>query len=139
MNGLKNYLKTSFSKSVLFDTGVLVDFLVGDKKVISFFEEYVFSGQLTPTISTLTVSELFMAARNKKEEAELEQWLKGLFDILPLNYDVAKTAGLMKRNNKTRPPDAIIAATANFYKLPLVTTSPEEYRGLDLRLFGPHI
>jgi len=139
MNELRNYLKTSFSKGVLFDTGVIVDFLVGDKKVIAFFEEYVFTGQLTPIISSQTLSELFMATRNKKEEGELDQWISSTFDLSELTYEIAKQAGLLKRGNGIRVGDSVIAATALTHKIPLITTTPELYRKADLKIFKPHI
>ena len=139
MNELRNYLRTSFNKSVLFDTGVIVDFLVGDKKVKAFFEEYVFSGQLTPVVSSHTISEVFMAARNKKEETELEQWLSNIFDMSEINYEISKQAGLLKRGNGIRVGDAVIAATASTMRIPLVTTTPEAYRRADIRVFKPHV
>jgi predicted nucleic acid-binding protein len=121
----------------LFDTGVIVDFLVGDKKVQSFFDEYVFSGQLTPVISAQTLAELFMAARNKREETELEQWLSKVFDVCEVSALVAKEAGLLKRGNGIRAGDTTIAATASVLKIPLVTTTPELYRRAEIRTFKP--
>jgi predicted nucleic acid-binding protein len=135
MNGLRNYLKTSFSKSVLIDTGVLVDFLVGESKARDFFEEFVYSGQLTPVVSAHSVSELFMAARNKKEETDLERWVGSVFDIADVDYAVAKAAGLLKRGNGIRVGDTIIAATASVLRIPLVTTIPDSYRRAQIKTF----
>jgi predicted nucleic acid-binding protein len=122
----------------VFDTGIVVDFLVGDKRAKAFFDEHVLSGQVTPVLSPQSVSELFMATRNKKEEAELEQWLSAVFDIAPLSYEVGKEAGLLKRSNGIRASDAIIASTAKILRVPLVTTKPELYRRSGLRTFKPY-
>jgi len=139
MNVLRDYLKTSFSKSVLFDTGVLVDFLVGDKRIMAFFEEYVFPGRLTPVVSAQTVFEVFMATRNKREETEIEQWISGLFDIVEVSYDIAKQGGVLKRSNGIRAGDCIIAATAQQKNMPLVSTNPEAYRKANIRAFKPYL
>ncbi len=138
MNDLRNYLKTSFSKSALLDTGVIADFLVGDKRVREFFEEFVFSGQMTPVVSTQTVCELFMAVRDKREETSLDNWLSTVFDIADIKYEIARDAGRLKRGNGARTGDAIIAATAAALRLPLVTTKPELYRKAEIKLFRPH-
>ena len=138
MNELTIYLKRSFNKRVLLDTGIVVDFLAGESKAKSFFEEHVFSGQLTPVISSQTVSELFMATRNKKEETELDQWLSKVFERADLNYEIAKQAGLLKRGNGIRVGDTVIAATALTLGVPLVTTIPESYRRAKVRTFKPY-
>jgi len=138
MNDLRNYLKTSFNKSALFDTGIIVDFLVGDSKTKAFFEEFVFSGQLTPVVSSQTVCELFMAARNTKEETDLNHWMSSVFDMAEVTYGIAKQAGLMKRGNGARSGDALIASTALSLGLPLITTKPELYRKADMKIFRPY-
>ncbi len=138
MNDLRNYLKTSFNKSVLFDTGLIVDFLVGDPKTRLFFEDFVFSGHLTPVISAQTVCELFAAARNTKEESHLNYWLTNVFDVVEITYEIGKRAGLMKRNSGIYLGDAIIASTSILLGIPLVTTRPELYRKTDIRIFRPY-
>jgi predicted nucleic acid-binding protein len=138
MRELTNYLKTSFNKRALFDTGILADFLIGEKKAKSFFEEHVFSGELTPAVSTQSIAELFMAVRNKKEEIEIEQWLSSVFDISDLDYSTAKDAGLLKRGKAARTGDSIIAATAKRLSIPIVTTCPDHYRNMDVKIFKPY-
>jgi predicted nucleic acid-binding protein len=122
----------------VFDTGIITDFLVGGKKSKLFFEEHVFSGEVTPVISAQTVAELFMAARNKKEEAELDQWVSSLFDIADLDYATAKQAGLLKRGKSARTGDMIVASAAKSLGIPLVTTIPEAYKGTEVKLFKPY-
>jgi predicted nucleic acid-binding protein len=138
MKELTNYLKTSFNKRALFDTGMIVDFLVGDKRANAFFEEHVFTGQFTPVISSQTVSELFMATRNKKEEMALEQWLSGVFDMAEASYSISKDAGIIKRSCGIRASETAIAATAKSLGIPLVTTIPEAYRSSGIKTFKPY-
>lgn len=138
MNELRNYLRTSFNKSVLFDTGVILDFLVGDKRAKAFFEEFVFPGQLTPVISVQTASELFMAARDKGEETDLDHWLSSVFDITPISYDISKHAGLLKRGKGLSASGAVLAATSVALRIPLATNSPEAYKKANIRAFKPY-
>ena len=138
MKELTNYLKTSFNNRALFDTGLMVDFLIGDKRAASFFEEHVFTGQFTPVISSQTVAELFMATRNKKEEMALEQWLSSVFDMAEANYSISKEAGLLRRSNGVRAAETLIAATAKSLGIPLVTTIPEAYRNSGVKTFKPY-
>jgi len=138
MSDLNGYLKTSFDKRVLFDTGVVVDYLMGDKRAQAFYAEFVFTGQLTPVLSAQSVCELFMAVRNKKEDGDLAQWLLSVFDIANVDYKIGKLAGLLKRGAKITSSDLIIASTASILKIPLVTTNPAPYRKADIRIFAPY-
>jgi len=138
MNELNGYLKTSFDKRVLFDTGVAIDYLMGDKRAQAFFEEFVFTGQLTPVLSSQSVCELFMAARNKKEETNLSHWVSSVFDVASVDYEIAKQAGLLKRGTKSTSSDMIIAATALILRIPLITTNPSPYRKAEIRIFAPY-
>lgn len=136
---LKNYLRTSFNKSVLFDTDLVIDLLKGDSRAVSFFEEYVFSGALTPVVSSMSIAELFMFARDKSEEMDLDHWMGSVFDIAEADYRISKEAGLLKRKNGIKIADAIVAATAIVNRIPLVTRSPDSYRRLDLKVFKPYV
>lgn len=139
MNELTNYLKTSFNKRVLFDTDVVVDFLAGNKMAKAFFEEYVFPAKLTPVLSSQTVCELFMAARNKREEMALDKWLSNIFDLAEIDFNISKEAGLLKRGTEMSSGDSLIAATSKILSLPLITTNPDAYKKVDLRIFKPYL
>jgi predicted nucleic acid-binding protein len=138
MNELRNYLRTSFSKSVLLDTGVVVDFLMGDRKAVGFFDEFVSTAHITPVLSPQSISELFMAARNRGEETKLDRWLAKTFSVADMTYEIAKEAGLLKRNSGINAANSIIAATAKHLGIPLVTTNPESYRRTEMRIFRPY-
>jgi len=138
MNELQNYLRTSFSKSVVLDTGVIVDFLMGDKRAVAFFEEYVSTGKITPVLSSQTVSELFMAARNKGEETHMDRWISSVFDVSDMSYGIAKESGLLKRNSGISASNSVIAATAKHLGLPLVSMNPESYRRTELKVLRPY-
>ncbi|MBN2518038.1 MAG: PIN domain-containing protein [Candidatus Altiarchaeota archaeon] len=136
---LKNYLRTSFDKAVLFDTDVVIDFLKGDKRSTTFFDTYVFSGLLTPTISSFTAAELFSVARDKREEQNLDLWLSSAFDILEMDYQTLKEAGILKKTHKMQMSNAIIAAVATKERIPLLTSNSEQYRKLNMRIFKPYV
>lgn len=136
---LKNYLRTSFNKVLLFDTDLVADFLKGDKRCTTFFEDYVFAGLLTSTISSYTAGELFLGTRDKREEQNLDLWLSRVFDVLDMNYEILKEAGILKKKYKMRIGDAIIAATAIKERIPLLTLNPDTYRKLNIKIFKPYV
>ena len=136
---LKNYLRTSFSRVLLFDTDLVADFVKGDKRCIAFFEDYVFAGLLTPTISSFTAGELFLGARDKREEQNLDLWLSNVFDVLDTNYEILREASILKKKYKMVMGDAIIPATATKEKIPLLTLNPDTYRKLDIKIFRPYV
>lgn len=124
----------------LFDTTFLIDLVSGDEGAARKAEE-VDAGVIFKAISTITVHEYlrgvyYIYMHNKpllkskltKAEAELAR-----FEILPYTYEIAKTAAeidaTLTREGKTISlSDTILAATALYYKLTLVTRNIEHFK-----------
>jgi predicted nucleic acid-binding protein len=111
---------TSPSQATLLDTCVLIDVLRGKDAAIGF----VSSLQDTPALSVATVMELMAGCRNAKERRQIDRLLSH-YVIYEINADIASLAGDYIRqygpSHGTDPIDALIAATANAYRLPLAT------------------
>ncbi len=137
MNELKNYLKTSFTKSAVFDASVVAGFLEGNRRAKDFFEEYIFSGEMTPILPSYAITELFALVETKREEMDIEHWLLNVFEVHPLSYEIAKEAGILKSPSML-VGEAITAATAKVTKLPVITTMPSSYRNTGVRVFRPY-
>jgi predicted nucleic acid-binding protein len=123
----------------IFDTTFLIDLVKGDKGAVQKAKEIDEQGTFK-AISVVTVHEylrgiyyLFshdkelLKSKIEKAESELIR-----FEILPHNYEVAKTAAeidaQLARNGQTISfSDTIIAATAIHYKLTLVTRNTEHF------------
>jgi predicted nucleic acid-binding protein len=75
----------------------------------------------TPALSVVSEIELLGKKNIPAEEAAaIRELLKG-YPIIPLSEDIKEAAIQLKQKYAIKTPDAIIAATAKFYDLMLVT------------------
>ena len=84
------------ARPILLDTDVLIDFLRGYDKAVSFVN--VNLDRII--LSSIVVAELYADVRSGKDDTEqvvLENFLS-LFRVVPVNGDVAKLGGLYKRD-----------------------------------------
>jgi predicted nucleic acid-binding protein len=118
--------------TMLVDTDVLIDFLRGYNKAISFIEK--FSSQIV--LSPIVVAELYSGVRGANELAVLDNFVFH-FRVIPITSEIAKAGGLYKRDfgksHGVGIADAILAATAEKEKAELKTINVKHYpmiRGL---------
>ncbi len=86
----------------------------------------------------LVRAELPDSQRVRSDRLALLQQAESEFDPIPYTGDAARMYGRMSaavlglgRTPRTRAADLMIAATAAVEALPLYTTNPDDYRGLD--------
>ncbi len=112
-------------KQILIDTDVIVDFLRGYTKAISYVENH--SAEIV--LSSIVVAELYAGVRDD-ERARLDDFVT-LFPILPITSEIAKTGGLFKRDYHksygTGLADALMAATAVTEDAELKTLNTKHY------------
>ena len=98
-------------KPIILDTCVLVDFLRGYKKAVTF----VISNQDRIALSPIVLAELHAGARDDDEISELDR-LPLLFPIVLVSAEIARLGGAyMRAYSKSHGlgfADAILAATA---------------------------
>ena len=108
------------SNTLLVDTDVLIDFLRGYKKAVSFIEN--FSPQII--LSPIVVAELYTGVKGIDELAVLDNFISN-FRVTPITVEIAKTGGLYKRDfgksHGVGLADAILAATAEHENADLKT------------------
>ena len=116
-------------RPILLDTDVLIDFLRGYDKAVSF----VNANLDRIILSSIVVAELYAGVRGGKGDAEqvvLENFLS-LFHIVPIDGDIAKLGGLYKRDygrsHGVGLADAIVAATATLEDAELKTLNVRHY------------
>ena len=116
----------------LVDTDVLVDFLRGYNKAISFIDK--FSSQII--LSPIVVAELYAGVKGTIELTVLDNFISH-FSVIPITSEIAKAGGLYKRDfgksHGVGLADAILAATAEIEKAELKTLNVKHYpmiRGL---------
>ena len=112
--------------SVLVDTDVMIDYLRGHEKAIAFFtarDEQV-------VLSSIVVAELYADVKGEAEQKSLDELISFL-RVVPVTGDIAKAAGLLKRNfeksHGVNLADAILAATAESEKAELKTLNVKHY------------
>lgn len=112
--------------SILVDTDVLVDFLRGYNKAVTFVDKYASQIILSPIV----VAELYAGAKGNDEISVLDDFIS-LFRVMPLTSEIAKLGGLYKRDfGKSHGiglADAIIAATTTSEKANLKTLNVKHY------------
>ena len=120
------------SKTLLVDTDVLIDFLRGSDKAISFIQK--FSSQII--LSPIVVAELYAGVKGANELSILDNFVSH-FRVAPITKDIARAGGLYQRDfgksHGVGLADAILAATVEKEKAELKTLNVKHYpmiRGL---------
>ncbi len=120
---------------ILCDTNILIEFYKGRADVI---ETLSAAGVSNLAVSVITVGELYFGARDKRELKSLRENLS-LLHQLPIDEEISRLhIELLEKHalaHKLTIPDALIAATALRYSIPLYTLNIKDFRyilGLDL-------
>ena len=112
--------------ALLLDSAVVIDCLRGNSKASAFFAAL----PAKPSISVLTLSEIYAGVRNRREEDDAAKFWP-LVKILPATDEIAKRAGVFVRlyrpSHSIEVPDAIIAATAEHHGLKLATLNVRHF------------
>ena len=125
---------------MLFDTDVIIWFFRGNTKA-----ERLLAGERGREISQVSWMELVQGVRDGKELNRLRAFLtRTNFRMLPLNENIGHRAALFMEQHALKDglelADALIAATAVEYALPLATGNAKHYRslaGVKLQRFTP--
>ena len=118
---------------MLVDSNIIIYYLNGEEKAVDFIE--VYHHQLA--ISIISYSEILSPKLSDEAFEELCLILTNNFEILPLNIQIAQTAAKLRQQNKIKLPDALIAASALTYDLPLVTRNVKDFNDLSIRILNP--
>ena len=120
---------------ILCDTNILIEFYRGRADVI---ETLSAVGVSSLVISVITVGELYFGARDKREMKTLRENLS-LLRQLPIDKEISRLhLELLEKyslSHRLNIPDALIAATALHYSIPLYTLNVKDFHyisGLDL-------
>ena len=97
------------------DTNVLIYLLSGDNTLISILNQKQIYISFITEIELLSFADLTVKERNK-----IVVMLKN-FIVMDINESIKETTIRYRKDFKLKTPDAIIAATANYLNLPLLT------------------
>ena len=101
----------------VFDTSILVDYLMGRDAAQQEFDRYARRG-----ISVITWMELQGGARSEKEADVIDLFLRE-FRVIEISRPIAKRAVEIQRRSRVPLPAAIISATAEVESAQLVTSN----------------
>ena len=111
---------------VLVDTDVMVDFLRGQPKAVALVQ----AQSVRIILSSIVVAELYAGVRGDDELNTLDR-LIGLFRVVPVSPNLARVAGLYKRDfgksHGVGLADAFIAATVEAEHATLETLNTRHY------------
>jgi predicted nucleic acid-binding protein len=117
---------TGMSNAVLVDTDVLIDYLRGNDKAVTFIDK--FSSHII--LSSIVLAELYAGVKGTNELSVLNNFVS-LFRIVSIDSDIAKAGGLYKRDfgksHGVGLADAILAATADKENAELKTLNVKHY------------
>ncbi len=123
--------------SYLLDTSIIIDCLNGKRNRAQLLDELVLAGGHTLTCCSISVTEVCAGMRPNEERAT-ETLIRSLA-LLPITFDIARLAGLLKRDYSKKGktlsvPDATIAAVAIHGQIPLITQNPKDFPMKELQL-----
>lgn len=104
---------------ILADTNVLLYLLNGDKGLLSIFKGTEVS------ISTITELELLSFPKLKKKEEKSIRDLVSRCTVINISDEIKELAIYFRRKFRLKLPDAVIAGTAHYHKLPILTADTD--------------
>ena len=112
--------------TVCLDTNVLIDYLRNVEEAYGYFESLL----KRPSASVVTITELIVGAKSRREEDRIAQ-LEDIVLFLPVTLEIARRAGQFTKHYRAShgidDADALIAATAEQHKLPLATLNVKHF------------
>lgn len=93
----------------------------------------------TPVISVITQIEVLGFNNPPEVEEFLEEFMSSS-SIIALNDDIVKATIQIRKTNKIKTPDAIIAATAMIFDYTLITSNTGDFKKItNLKLLDPFL
>lgn len=117
------------------DTNVVIAYLEGEDAVVQTLSQWRDNASLLlPTVVESEV--LSFNAWDETERRITEQYLADNFISIVFDRPIAHVAAQIRRTTRIKFPDAAIAASALYLRLPLITRNLRDFKripGLDLR------
>ena len=115
----------------LFDTSVFIDHLRGHSRAATLLITDAVKGVHPAAFSIITDAELWVGVKTAEDDRKHRILLRNMNRLL-LSLEIARVAGRLRRTyNNMQLTDALIAATALHYSLPIYTRNPKHYITVD--------
>lgn len=115
-------------EKILIDTDIVIDFLRGYELRTKLFFSKINIQEIKGCISLISIIELNaeIEEENNQQEIDLKKLLSFL-EILPVDFDLGKRAGLLRKKNNLSIADSIVAATSIRFKIRLFTFNTKHF------------
>jgi toxin FitB len=118
----------------LIDSNVIIDYFNG--LLPEFGRKFL--NQITPVISVITIVEIFGGKSITAEEHLKLQGFAEVSVIYPVDQSIALIAINLKQKSSIKLADSLVAATAIYYNLKLVTRNISDFKIEGLEVINPH-
>lgn len=108
------------------DTNAIIYYLKNDSDVVSRMRSFLQSSPIY--ISAVTELELYSFPALSAEEARQIEMILQWIAIIPLDSQMARVAGKLRREHRLKLADSVIAATALFTGSALVTRNVRDFK-----------
>jgi hypothetical protein len=105
---------------MILDSNILIGYLNGDRSIISALQAWRENGAVLFISSVSAIEALSLSSLAPADVIVTENFLSD-FIVVPVDMQVVRTAGALRRAYRLSVPDAAIIATAVTNNLPLVT------------------
>lgn len=125
-------------EKILTDTDVIIDFLRGYHLRTKTVFSQIKNLEIKAYISLISIVELYagIEKENNQQEENLKKLLS-LLEVLPIDFDLSKSAGGLRRKHHLSITDSVIAATSSQYKIKLFTFNVKHFSKLpEVELYG---
>lgn len=115
----------------LVDSNILIYHLNGEKVASEFIEKNI----SVCAISWITYIEVLSFNLEEKLETDIIKFLR-LFKIFSIDEEISEQAVSNRKSKKIKIPDNIIASTAQYHNLILVTRNVSDFTGIDVKIMN---
>jgi len=115
----------------LLDTNVLIYYLNGDERAISFVDANLSQS----AISAITYLEILVFSYNEEEDKKVRDFLE-LFTIYEVDREIIDIAIKIYRTKKVKMADNLIGSSAKLHDLILVTRNVDDFKNMELEIFN---
>ena len=94
---------------------------------------------IEPELSVITNIELFASQNIPQIEYEMLSAFVSIAVVHPVTTELIDTTVKIRKDKRMKLPDALIAATALYHKLPLITRNIGDFKNIDgLIVYNPY-
>ena len=111
----------------LLDTNAIIYYVKDENEVVSIIED-IYTKNVPVYVSAMTEAELFSFHEMSDEETErIEKFLQSV-SIIPMDSQVARLTGSIRKKYQLKIADSVIAATALFTGTRLLTRNVNDFK-----------